>query len=64
MKIKTNNVPADCDYLTNGKEYELIRAGSTSSYDCGFIMTDCGTKIATVINNSAHLNGASWEIVE
>lgn len=61
MEIKTNNVPADCDYLTNGKEYELITTVPTLDY--GFIVTDCGAKITTSIKNSEHLDGESWEIV-
>ena len=62
MKIKTNNVPNDCDYLTNGKEYEF-----THMPDCkngGIIIADDGGECTVYIPRSGHLNGASWEIVK
>ncbi|MGB2063546.1 MAG: hypothetical protein ACPHUL_00225 [Marinomonas gallaica] len=49
MKIKTDYVPADCDYLTAGKEYPV---------ECMDIYDDNGDL------NVIHLNYSSWTIVQ
>lgn len=59
MKIKTNNVPADCDYLTNGKEYEVIDHNKFRVA----IKCDDGDIIDLLLEKCRHLNGESWEIV-
>lgn len=62
MKIKTNNVPQDCDYLTNGKEYEFTSKHNAN--DGGTIIDDDGEIRIIFIPCSSHLDGASWEIVK
>ncbi len=66
MKVFTNNVPDNCDYLTNGKHYEFRRNASGSVG--GSITNDSGNSIYVITQNAeyncAHLNGkAAWEIV-
>ena len=59
VKIKSfnGNLP---DYLTLGKWYNIKMI---KDY-CGYIVDDEGEEIFTFINNSYHLGGGSWEIVD
>lgn len=60
MKIKTNHVPDDCDYLTNNKIYDavLLQHGWIG------IDSDDGLPLSIDINECEILNGEAWEIVE
>ncbi len=62
MKIKTNYVPEDCDYLTVGKVYEakLIKS------DLYYVVADDGEgcSVSTSDVGCAHLDLYCWEIVE
>lgn len=66
MEVFTNNVPDDCDYLTNGKHYEFESDDPNDEY--GFIVDDTGERIYVVTQNAeyncSYLNEkASWEFV-
>lgn len=66
MKVFTNNVPSDCNYLTNGKRYEFK---PDYDYDTGGVITnDDGNEIYIITVNSefkcSHLNDkAAWEFI-
>ncbi|MES0444939.1 MAG: hypothetical protein ABUJ92_00200 [Desulfobacterales bacterium] len=62
MKIKTQHVPPECGYLTNGKEYEVF--GNQFFRACPIIIDDLGEARAANIKASAHLNGKAWEVIE
>lgn len=64
MKVFTHNVPADCDYLTNGKHYEF--KPYSPGLKRGDIVDDEGDLITICTVNSEfkceHLDGKSqWE---
>ncbi|AGG57971.1 hypothetical protein VPBG_00199 [Vibrio phage helene 12B3] len=62
MKIKTNYVPEDCDYLTVGKVYEAEK-----DFDTLYVFTtDNGIECLVEISDMgcSHLDGCCWEIVE
>ena len=60
IRIKTYNgeLPS---YLTLCKEYKVEEFGD-EGFGC-YIVDDDGVEIFTVINNTHHLNGGSWEVV-
>jgi len=64
MQIKTTYT--GCPYLTAGKIYKvlpnsvIIRENNTMVA----IIDDDGVEILLVLENSAHLDGNSWEVVE
>ena len=63
MKITTQHVPDDCDYLTPGKEYEVI----LESYRLNKhfkIIDDDGDEIFIIIGKSDRLDGKSWEVIK
>ena len=65
MKVFTNNVPTNCDYLTNGKCYEF--KPTSSEYKYGHIIDDVGCRIFIITEKSgltcAYLNNkAAWEL--
>lgn len=64
MKVFTNNVPTNCDYLTNGKRYEFEPTSSECKF--GHITDDVGCRIYIVTEKSgltcAYLGDKSaWE---
>lgn len=66
MKVFTNNVPTNCNYLTNGKHYEFEPELPECKY--GHIIDDDGDRIYVITEKSvlmcSHLNDrASWEFV-
>jgi hypothetical protein len=64
MKVKTNHVPEDCDYLTNSKEYEVIEYEVVGDgHKFATIKDDDGDVDFIVINVCPHLNGRDWEII-
>jgi hypothetical protein len=60
MKVKTDYVPAEVDYLTVGKVYDV------NDFDGhgGDIHVDDGTEAYILIEGCAHLNIKDWTIVE
>lgn len=60
MKIKTQHVPEDCDYLTNGKEYKVINCYS----DFAIIMNDKVRQQYVWLSGCPHLKGKAWEIID
>lgn len=63
MIVKTDQVPADCDYLTAGKLYDV--AFYADLYHETFMMLDDdGDDIFCSFQDCAFLNGGDWEIVE
>lgn len=58
MKVRTNFVPEDIDYLTVGKIYDV-----EGFYD-NKLMDDVGDWIIIRVKGCAHLNDQPWEIVE
>lgn len=56
MKVKTDYVPPECNYLTAGKEYEVISGGE--------IIDDNGQRQYIHIPDSSHLNYRPWTIIE
>ena len=60
MRIKTDYVPDDCDYLTAGKVYE---ARDYTRKNFG-ITCDNGMTIFLNPDESETLNGRAWQIVE
>ena len=66
MKVTTQHVPDNCDYLTNGVEYEFypnpgsvlgggeIRGENHKAY---YILTDFD-------HGCAHLSGKAWEVIK
>ena len=66
MKVFTNKVPPDCDYLTNGKHYEFEPYSPECEY--GHIIADDGDRINIITEKSsikcAFLDFKSaWEFV-
>lgn len=61
MKIKTDNVPADCDYLTAG---EIYKATESTYKGCFYITADEGSEMLIYINGVSGANGEPWQIVE
>lgn len=59
VKIKSYNDEMP-EYLTEGKEYSL----SDFSGHGGWILDDIGDEIYILLEECAHLNVGSWEIVE
>lgn len=67
MKVFSNSVPSDCEYLTNGKHYEFEPSSSGMGY--GYIIDDDGQEIPIITEYSgsecAFLNDfASWGFVK
>lgn len=61
MKVKIKSYNDELvEYLTEGKEYSL----SDFSGHGGVILDDIGYEIYILLEECAHLNGGSWEIVE
>jgi hypothetical protein len=58
MKIKTNYVPDDVDYITAGKVYECTKILPKRIKD------DHGNTAFVWLSKCAHLDGKNWEIVE
>jgi hypothetical protein len=63
MKVKTNHVPEDCDYLTNGKIYTVLLDPRYTNGKAGHCTDDLGEIIFINISCSNHLNGKPWEII-
>lgn len=63
MKIKIKNYNGELpSYLTVGKEYEVVYVNEISRTK--YILDDDGDELGLKIDDSFHLNGGSWEIVE
>ena len=62
MKIKTQHVPPECDYLTNGKEYEVIEHLPGGPFKT--IKDDNGAVIHIYLECSSHLNNKPWEVID
>lgn len=60
MKVKTSYVPADCDYLTVGKEYKVLAPSNDAG---GYIEADDGARIYAYFQASAHVGDRAWEII-
>lgn len=60
MKVKTDYVPEEIDYLTVGKVYEARDQSSNINY----IVDDYGDRILIAIRRCPHLCGKNWVIVE
>lgn len=60
IRIKTYNgeLPS---YLTVGKVYETHNLNHKTLFG---LITDDGRKMIAVLDNSSHLNGGEWEVVE
>lgn len=62
MKVKIKHFNGKLhDYLTEGKEYHLIRYKVV--YDTYDIIDDVGNELSIRINDCALLNFGSWEII-
>ena len=62
MKVKIKSFNGELpSYLTLGKEYNVEEW--YDNFTC-YILDDDGVEIFTLINNTNHLNGGSWEVVE
>ena len=63
MKVKIKSFNGELpSYLTTGKEYKVE---VLDDYGLGcYILDDDGVEIFTLFNNTNHLNGGSWEIIE
>ena len=64
MKVKTDYVPENCDYLTVGKHYEVTNAYQGTISIGGNIISDDGDTIYIVVDECCHLNDNAWTIVE
>ena len=67
MKVFTNNVPTNCNYLTNGKHYEFEPISPECKY--GHIVDDVGERIFIITEKSrltcSYLaDRAAWEFVK
>lgn len=66
MKVRIKSFNSELrNHLTLGKNYVVIKKhyyGCNNDFDIS-IISDNGIEIYSLINNSAHLNGGSWEIV-
>ena len=67
MKVFTNNVPSNCDYLTNDKHYEFEPESPECEY--GHVVDDLGDRIYIITEKSslkcAFLDlKAAWEFVK
>lgn len=63
MKVRIKNFNGELRwYLTNGKEYELIREESETQ--TGIINDDVGDVLYILMDGCGHLGGGSWEVVE
>ena len=66
MKVFTNNVPTNCDYLTNGKCYDFEPTSPACKY--GHIIDDVGDRIYIITEKSGLTcslldDKAAWEFV-
>lgn len=60
MKVKADNVEGSEDFLTAGKEYEVL-----NSYGVGFvIIDDDGDKLVCLFEDCGHLGGRDWTVIE
>lgn len=59
MKIWTEHIPDDCNYLTPFKMYEVEEL---MDGDMAIITDDKKGILFTRLTNTAHLNGGSWHI--
>lgn len=59
MRVKVDHVLPYCDYITPGKEYEVL---SYDKYTCD-ILDDEGDSVKVAYKNDAH-TGYDWDIVE
>ena len=62
MKVKTNFVPDDCDYLTVGKEYTVNQV--LYDEDVVSFRDDNGGYVEARLSGSGHLNGKSWDVIK
>lgn len=58
--IVTDFVPEDCDYLTAGKWYLIIRPCSNGVG--AYVVVDSGFEIMCLHCNCGHLNGKDWQV--
>lgn len=56
MKVYTDYVPEDCDFLTAGKRYDFF-----SFIGSGHIIDDDGVMICIRLESCAHLNNRPWK---
>lgn len=64
MKVKTQHVPEDCDYLTNDKEYEAFDGWERIfSRDLVRIVNNNGMEIVINLYGCEHLDGQPWEVI-
>lgn len=63
MKVKTSYVPAECEYLTVGKEYEVFNVEGNIFGNGGNITADDGDDIWIHIPNSSHIGNRTWEVI-
>ena len=63
MKVRIKSFNGELpEYLTDGKVYEVTNYDS--NLDSGYVVDDLGSKIITILNKTAHLNGGSWEVID
>lgn len=63
MKVRTDFVPVNCDYLTAGKEYEA-KSGFGFEEGVFIINDDEGDSIQIIILCCNHIQGRHWQVVE
>jgi hypothetical protein len=64
MKIMAEYVPNDIPYLTEGKEYPVLRTEKRLGGYMHYIIDDTGDEINPVTpGGCAHLNGYSWTCI-
>lgn len=65
MKVKTDFVPSEVDYIVAGKVYEVevVEDGISFHIDCEYPDGE-EVKPFCLFRGCAHLDGNDWEIVE
>lgn len=61
-----DEVPEDVDYLTAGKEYEIISEANRRAHRCRAFefLDDTGARLVAMELDCPHLNGGNWRIIE
>lgn len=62
--VKTDYVPEYCDYLTVGKEYEVLEAYEDSEGECFEFYDDNKELRLSVFEKTFHLNENNWTVIE
>lgn len=64
MKVMTDFVPNDVDYLTAGKVYELHNQMQHRGNDIGMIFDDTNEGLTIRLDKCAHIGFKPWTMID